>query len=86
MNIERMRKRADAVRRRSARARTWKGNRLYERCGWEYIGEPDAAMVLVRLKPDVGLQYAMPRAEFNAMDDDEFAGRMEAALMEWKCR
>jgi hypothetical protein len=83
VNTARMRRRADAVRRRSARARTWNGNRLYERCGWEYVGEPDASMVLVRLEPDVGLHYAMPRGEFDAMDDSEFTSRMEAELIKW---
>jgi hypothetical protein len=78
-DTNRMRKRARAVTPPVRRDRS--GNPIHERCGWSYVGEPGADVVFVQLEPKFGTQYAMSRELFDSLSDEEFADRMERALI-----
>jgi hypothetical protein len=80
-DTNRMRKRARAVTPPVRRDRS--GNPIHERCGWSYVGELGADMVCVQLGPESmsWAQYAMTREMFDSLSDEEFADRMERALI-----
>lgn len=80
INTARMRKRALAAQPAVRRDR-W-GNPVTERMGWPCVVGAD--LVTVRLEAETGLNYAMRREQFDAMDDEEFASRLEYEVIRWQ--